>query len=117
MLARFPPYHGRAIFFRVEGSWPGCLPESDSKSATWSAGDRFWKSLGAGPNDARMPAIAICSPLVALAQGCEQFRSRLLADRVVHRVPPKVGNIRLRQRYAFGNKTGESMREGRIIVA
>ncbi len=36
--------------------------------------------------------------LVALAQGFEEFGSCRLADCVVHRVPPEVGNIPLRQR-------------------
>src|SRR6266852_959165 len=55
--------------------------------------------------------------LVAPAERSENFVLRNLADRVLHRVPPDVGNNPLRQRYAFGNKINESMRWGKIIDA
>jgi hypothetical protein len=55
--------------------------------------------------------------LVALTQRPEHLRSRLPADRVVHRVPPEVGNILLRQQHVFSNRIVESMRWGRLIVA
>ena len=53
---------------------------------------------------------------LTLAQSTQHFSLRFLTDLGIHRLPPEVGNILLRQRPVFGNQNRESMRRGNVIV-
>jgi hypothetical protein len=76
--------------------------------------------MTAGHRDELVQSLALLllgDSQVTLAKNSEKFRRRLLAYFVLHRLPPELRDIPLRQRYAFGHKTDESTRTILLIVA
>jgi hypothetical protein len=82
-FSMIPPDRSRRSFLKTSVALAGTAPLIDGL-------------LQAQPGRAARPLLA--------------YVGTVFADRRVHRVPPEVGNILLRQRYGFGNKINESTR-------